>query len=612
MNLKTAVPSLSRVVHTSWCCPGILLIAAFVPTVASAYPSGGPYGPVDQVYQVPANAAHVYYVAPDGQPSAAGTTLAQPTTLGHAIDVAVTGDAIILRGGTYRTGNLEFNQGITLQPYLGEHPVLKGTEVAKNWIKQPNGLWRIAWPHLFPAQAADWWQRERSGRLTPPYRFNNDMVFVDGKLLHAVGWEGAIDANTYFIDYPTDQVYIGVDPTEHVVEITAFDNALTRVTRVVHGRPSDHKGPTIRGITFTQYAFRAMEIEGREAVGLSDPATFGKDVVGTTLENDTISYCSRVAGYFRGDHLTIRNCLISDTRTEGVYVLSSGDVLLERNIFRRNNIENMVGYFPAAVKIFDQCYHAMVRDNLVIDQPNSNGVWFDVGNVDGHFIDNWVQGAQDGFFFEISKGAVVAGNVFVDCDKGTRALNSSNVHIYHNTYLNSIAAFERTERSAKNDHFGWHPSTGPDVDQREGHVFVGNLMVADPTYHRIMVEFDQAKVLCGKLTKPQVAQMDGNVYIHRGESSAPKLVTWAPTAGTDCTADFATLDAFHQVAPQFDAHSTYLPNYYGAVFRSASLSRLEPVHPFVSEADVPAEVRSLAGWPATGPLAAGADPVPQK
>ena len=162
----------------------------------------------------------------------------------------------------------------------------------------------------------------------------------------------------------------------------------------------------------------------------------------------TISFCSRVAGYFRGDHLTLRHCLISDTRTEGVYVIGSADVLLEKNIFRRNNIQQITGYFPAAVKIFNQCYRATCRDNLVIDQPFSNGIWYDVGNVDGVFIDNDVENAIEGFFFEISKRAICAGNVFVNCDRGIRVLNSTNVQIYHNTLINSPASIERTERSA--------------------------------------------------------------------------------------------------------------------------------------------------------------------
>ncbi len=196
----------------------------------------------------------------------------------------------------------------------------------------------------------------------------------------------------------------------------------------------------------------------------------------------TITYCSRVAGYFRGDGLIIRNSLISDTSTEGIYVIGSSDVLLERNIFRRNNIEQLTGYYPAAVKIFNQTHRVTFRDNLVIDQPYSNGVWYDVGNRDGVFVNNWIEGAIDGFFFEISQGAIVAGNVFVRCDKGVRVLNSANVHVYNNTFVDTRASFERNERSATGDHFGWHPATGPDVDQREGHVFVNNLLVASDAY----------------------------------------------------------------------------------------------------------------------------------
>ena len=81
-----------------------LALAVFVSaTGAIAAPSGGPYGPVDTNYAIP-KAPHVYYAAPVGKPDATGTTLAAPTTIEAAIAKAVSGDAIILRGGVYRTG----------------------------------------------------------------------------------------------------------------------------------------------------------------------------------------------------------------------------------------------------------------------------------------------------------------------------------------------------------------------------------------------------------------------------------------------------------------------------------------------------------------------------
>jgi hypothetical protein len=48
----------------------VLLLAA---APVHAQPSGGPYGPIDQTYEIP-KAGHVYYVAPDGQASAPGTS----------------------------------------------------------------------------------------------------------------------------------------------------------------------------------------------------------------------------------------------------------------------------------------------------------------------------------------------------------------------------------------------------------------------------------------------------------------------------------------------------------------------------------------------------------
>jgi hypothetical protein len=467
--------------------------------MAAAQPSGGPYGPIRQTYPLPKEAGKVLYVAPDGQADQSGETLSRPTTLEAAIERVRTGDAIIMRGGTYRTGNLLLNQGITIQPYADEQPVLKGSFVASTWEKLGNGLWTTRWSHLFPSKPADWWRRNREGKHTPLYRFNNDMVFVDGRFLQAVGWEGEVDSLSYYIDYDAGLVYIGIDPTDRLVEITAFDVAILRTTRDCHGKKSDRKGYQIRGIMLSQYAYRALEIEGTDPEGLSDESRHGKEVVGTTLENCTISFCSRVAGYFRGDQLTIRRCRVSDTSTEGVYVIASNDVLLEHNIFMRNNVENITGYYPAAVKIFNQCYRVTCRDNLVIDLPHSNGIWYDVGNVDGVFVNNWIEGvgrtdrsisssqlwpSDNGFFFEISKGALCAGNVFVNCDHGLMVLNSSSVQMYQNTFVNSVACIGRNARTAAGDHFGWHASTGPDIDKREGHAFVNNLLTADGNFDR--------------------------------------------------------------------------------------------------------------------------------
>ncbi len=576
-----------------------------------AWPSGGPYGPQRVDYEVPAKAASVYYVAPDGDPEAEGSTLSKPTTLAAAIGRVRTGDAVILRGGIYRTGSMELNQGIYLQPYRDEQPVLKGTEVATEWQGLANGLWRTSWSKLFPSAPDTWWRRFRHGHETPLYWFNNDMVFIDGRLLEPAGWEGEVDANSYFINYEEEMVYIGTNPDGHLVEITAHDNALTRVITPVHGKEPDRLGPKIRGITFTQYAYRALEIEANEPVGPADPSTYGKEVVGTLLENVSITFCSRVAAYLRGDGLVIRNCLVSDTETEGLYIISSNNVLLERNIIRRNNMQKMTGYFPSAVKIFNQSHNVTCRDNLVVENPNSSGIWYDVGNVDGLFVDNWIEECTDGFFFEISKGAIAAGNVFVNCEKGVRALNSCDVQVYNNTFINSMAAFERTTRSAVNDHFGWHPATGPDVDERDGHVFVNNLLLADEQYHRILLHVHQVPELCGVLMESQMKRSDFNVYVRSGAHPAEPGYGWSPVPGDSCYVETDSLDELRELAPGFGKHSREWADYAGPVLQSILLRNLRPLSGFPGNSvagPIDEAVLEILGWE-ENPASPGAFPV---
>jgi parallel beta-helix repeat protein len=567
---------------------GLFLYFTMLSWLSTAQPSGGPYGPLRKTYELPNVSGKIFYVAPDGKDENQGESINKPTTIEQAVKQVKTGDAIILRGGIYRTGNLVLNQGIIMQPYKDEQPIFKGTYVATEWKNLGNGLWTTTWTKLFPSKPADWWQRDRQGKITPLYKFNNDMVFIDGKFLQAVGWEGEVNENSYYIDYESGRVYIGTDPTNRLVEITAFDVAILRTTRECHGKVSDKKGPAIRGITFTQYAYRAIEIEGTDPEGLSNEANHGKEVTGTILEHCTISFCSRVAAYLRGDKLIIRNCKISDTSTEGIYILSSSDVLLENNIFTRNNIEFITGYYPAAVKIFNQCYRVTCRDNLVIDLPYSNGIWYDVGNVDGIFINNWIENvglldrkftgkqtwpSESGFFYEISKGVICAGNVFVNCENGIHILNSSNARIYNNTFINSTAVIGRNERSAVGDHFGWHPSTGPDVHEREGHIFVNNLLVADASFKRPLLFVWQPKTLCEKLNKPPFKQIDYNVYSQTSDRKDTPLILWSPFHNDECQTFMNSPQDLHNLYPEFSLNDAYYIDYQ--IFKSIELGNYQ-------------------------------------
>jgi parallel beta-helix repeat protein len=458
------------------------------------------------------------------------------------------------------------------------------------------------------------------------------MVFIDGRLLNSAGWEGEVDENAFYIDYDTKSVYIGVDPSEHMVEITAFNRGLQRVTTPLNGTESDKKGFMLKGIVLTQYAYCALEIDGYEPQGKAEASTFGKDVVGSVIENCTFSYCGRVGAYLRGDNTVLRSCSVHHTTTEGVYLLSSSDCLLEKNMFSQNNIEDIDGYYPAAVKIFNQTHRVLCRDNLVYDQPLSNGIWYDVGNIDGRFINNWVKDVgtnrgkpgdfskmwpnYNGFFFEISKGAICAGNVFEDCDQAVFVLNSSNVEIYQNTFVNSTVCIRRDLRSAANDHFGWHPSTGPDINERFGHVFMNNLMVGDKNFEVPFMAVGQHNDLCDKLKESPLKLMDYNVIVRDPSVHNKVLVKWAPSINPSgdkgCEENIETPDALKKVFSGSSVNSQYYSELNQPVFKSRELSNYELLTGFkgaTAAAVLSPEIKKLLGVTAKAAPYIGAYPI---
>jgi parallel beta-helix repeat protein len=555
------------------------------------------YGPLGQNYKLPEVSGTTYYVSPDGNASADGLNINEPTVIEQAIKRVETGDAIVMRGGIYRTGDLIFNQGITIQAYRDEKPVLNGTLVADSWAEAGDGIWVTDWEKLFPAGPESWWNRRRNEKYTPMHRFNNDVVFVDGQFLNSAGSTDELDEDTYYVDYDANKIYIGTDPTERLVEITAFRKAIFRTLDTVHGKEPDKKGPVIKGITFTQYPDTMVHIGG---VGLAIDQ-HGKDVVGTLFENCSFTYSFRIAMFALSDSLVMRNCKVAHTNTEGVYIVASSDIILERNVFENNNIEKWTGFYPSSVKIFNQSHRAIVRENHVLNHPNSNGVWWDVGNRDGVFANNFVENVDhSGLFFEISDGLTVAGNVFANCDQSIFVLNSSNVEIFNNTFVNSRVNVSRNNRGDELGVFGWHVTTGPGVEERDGHVLVNNLFFLDADCNSTAVSTGQPSSMCERLSKPHFKSFDNNLFVRNFNEGADtvSLIQWSPFPNDDCRIEVFTPAELNEVDASFLVNSEYIENIAAPLFVDMENKnyRLMPDWTGVgSAAPIPANIADLLG-----------------
>ena len=194
-------------------------------------------------------------------------------------------------------------------------------------------------------------------------------------------------------------------------------------------------------------------------------------------------------------------------------------------------------------------------------------------------------------------------------------LNSADVHAYNNTFFNARVSFERNDRVAAGDTFDWHATTGPALDQREGHVFLHNLMAASDSHHDPLFEVLQKSTLCGKLVHPQLTEVDGNVYLRAAstDSGAPApLIVYAPSEGENCTSRLASLDDFRKLQPAFEKSGVEIDRSPRSVLKGPDRGNFE-LQRALSNAParnyLPAEVRSLLGWNESQAMTPGAYPL---
>jgi len=177
--------------------------------------------------------------------------------------------------------------------------------------------------------------------------------------------------------------------------------------------------------------------------------------------------------------------------------------------------------------------------------------------------------------------------------------------------VNSTVCIGRNARTAAGDHFGWHASTGPDVNERDGHIFVNNLLTGDENFLRPLLAFSQPASLCERLDKPMVKQLDYNMYVRRLGAASVPLIWWSPVQNDNCQAAFESLEDLRKLHPEFEVNSRYFANYDGPLFKSPELGNYQLLQVFPGSkaaSELPPEIRELLGLAQTDQRFIGAYP----
>ena len=376
--------------------------------------------------------AATYYVAPTGSDAASGLSLTSPfATVNKAVNKAVAGDTVLIRGGTYREevnvtngGGAEGNY-VTVSAYGTEMPVMKGSDIVTGWVQHSGAIWK------------------RTG-----WAVNSQQVFVDfdarpGKPLQQIGMPGksyttfeynaavgtglsSMSAGSFFYDPAATTLYVwlpdGSDPNGHAMEVS------TRRRIFYMAKPYIK----VKGLSFRHTNLSAFAQQGA-AVELSSNSIMD------TCDIQWADFAGLSMGY-QQNNAQVYNSNISNNGDSGINAAASSNFKVIGNKMLGNNYRNFnplwhAGGLKAAAKSY-----GTVESNEVGGNKGS-GVWFDYSNSGGQIIvrNNYIHDngpKEAAIFMEVSTNGLIYNNVLVNNQRrGIYISGSSDMQVLNNTVV---------------------------------------------------------------------------------------------------------------------------------------------------------------------------------
>ena len=249
-----------------------------------------------------------FHVAVTGQDANPGSVAAPLRTIQHAAELAQPGDVITVHAGVYREritpprGGESDTKRITYQAAPGEKVEIKGSEIAKDWVKVQDGVWKATIPNAFfggfnpyaDLIRGDWFNAKGRQHHTGAVYLNGEWLAEAARLDAVMKPTGATPLWFAAVDKENTTVWAqfkGVNPNEQQVEINV------RQTVFYPEKPGMNY-ITVRGFTMC-HAATPWAPPTAEQVGLIG-THWSK---GWIIEDNTISHsvCSGISLGKHGD-----------------------------------------------------------------------------------------------------------------------------------------------------------------------------------------------------------------------------------------------------------------------------------------------------------------------
>jgi mannuronan 5-epimerase len=464
------------------------------------YTANGVVSLKDTNYPIPAGAR---FVAPNGNDANPGTQAAPWLTVAHAVAAAPAGATIVLRQGNYRESVTINGKALTLQPYPHEKAWFKGSVNVNGWVKDGVRWRKDGWRYRFKQGSPMTATKFFDGYPVPDYP---DLVFIDSKPLRQVRSKADVALGTFYVDYATQQLWIGSDPTGKLVEGAALDQAL-----LITNAP----GTLIRGLGFKHYATNVDE--NAAVLGAAERLTF----VDNSFAWNAAAGLSAVAS-----DAVVRSNTMAYNGQLGFHGGSAHRLLLEQNALAYNNQDRFPLDFEAGGLKIAASQDTIWRNNLA-EENIGRGLWCDMSCYNTTIVRNISRNnMKSGIDYELSAKAIIASNVVVNnLFAGININESNDVDIYNNSLVRNECNVRVIEWKRVNT----NPVTSVYAPWNVSDVVIKNNLLSNgmSTSERLLLVDDFSGAVPPKTGGQMVAALDYNGYHRTNTNVLPIMLHWS-------------------------------------------------------------------------------------
>lgn len=384
-------------------------------------------GAKDKSYPLPSS--NFIVAAVNGTRTNAGT-LASPKSLSAALDEAVSGQTIVLRGGHYRgIGEKDLgNRAVTIQPYLAEKPIIDGSVLLHNWVAEGNVYYV---PYNFSYGSTPITNNSNS-QYTASAQFlkNFYTMYVNGTAIYQVGTKAELKEDTFWYDSVNKRMYIGTNPQ---------GKNIGHSTRMYFVRMGNSNTPTqhsvkIQGLTIQNFAECAVRIAYQ----------------GSVIENCIIRQIGKQGIVISSSNVLVNQCEIHHIGMMGINANMFGGVTIQNTKFSDCVVfPYNPGWATGCVKmIANPAQHPDSTDNGGYKIINCHATrstkfgtrqttcfWFDEKVTGSVMMNNYIENYNLAMYNEISKGNFFIGNTIKDCNIGCHNLHARDSWAVNNTFI---------------------------------------------------------------------------------------------------------------------------------------------------------------------------------